>query len=128
MTEPVQRIRPAQFSAGDATPGVRREQAIATGGMWAGVAHTEAGAFSGWHHHGEHESAIYVLTGGLRMEFGPGGHDVLEGLPGDFLYVPPFTIHREGNTTSETATIVVTRAGHGEAVVNVDGPDPVMPP
>ncbi|MFI7402188.1 hypothetical protein ACIBW9_17225 [Streptomyces sp. NPDC049541] len=26
---------------------------------------------SGRHHHGEHESVIYVLTGALRMEFGP---------------------------------------------------------
>jgi len=31
--------------------------------------------------------------------------------------------HREGNPTRDTSTILVARAGHGEAVVNVDGPD-----
>jgi uncharacterized RmlC-like cupin family protein len=31
---------------------------------------------SGWHHHGDHESVIYVLSGALRMEFGSGGSDV----------------------------------------------------
>ena len=128
MTEPVRRVRPAELSAGQATPGMRREQAVATEGMWAGVVHTDAGAFSGWHHHAEYESTIYVLSGALRMEFGPGGGEVLDALPGDFLYVPPFSVHREGNTTGETSTILVTRAGHGEAVVNVEGPEAADPP
>jgi uncharacterized RmlC-like cupin family protein len=123
MAEPVERIASDQFSEGQSTPGMRRLEAIATGGMWAGVVHTEAGAVSGWHHHGEHESAIYVLSGGLRMESGPGGRDILDALPGDYLYVPTYSIHRERNPTGETATLFVTRAGHGEAVVNVDGPE-----
>jgi uncharacterized RmlC-like cupin family protein len=102
---------------------MRRSQALATERVWAGVVHTEAGAFSGWHHHGEHESVIYVATGALRMESGEGGLDVFDAQPGDFVYVPPYSVHREGNTTDGVATLVVTRSGLGPSVVNVEGPD-----
>lgn len=100
-----------------------REEAVATDGMWAGFVTTGAGMVSGWHHHGDYESAIYVLSGGLRMEFGPAGGAVLDAAPGDFIYVAPHAIHREGNPSDQPATIVVVRAGHGEPVTNVDGPE-----
>jgi uncharacterized RmlC-like cupin family protein len=77
---------------------------------------------SGWHHHGEYESVIYVLTGALRMESGDGGREVLDAAPGDFVYVPKGTPHREGNPTEEEALILVVRSGEGEPVVNVRGP------
>jgi len=101
-----------------------REEAVATGGMWAGLGRTEPGMTSGWHHHGRHESTIYVLTGALRMEFGPGGAEVLDAGPGDFLYVAPGAVHRESNPSGEEAQIVVVRSGSGQPVVNVDGPAP----
>ena len=40
------------------TSGMRREEAFDSGKLWAGVAHTAPKALSGWHHHGDHESAI----------------------------------------------------------------------
>jgi uncharacterized RmlC-like cupin family protein len=118
----VRLVRPEDRTEGQPTPGMHREQATDTGSMWAGYVTTEAGAVSGWHHHGEHESTIYVLSGALRMEFGAGGRDVLDAGAGDFLYVPPHAIHREGNPTDEQSAIVVVRGGSGPAVVNVDGP------
>jgi uncharacterized RmlC-like cupin family protein len=123
MPDRVRRIRPDELSAGPSTPGMRRSQAVATERLWAGVVHTEPGAFSGWHHHGEHESVIYVATGGLRMESGAGGEDVIDAQPGEFVYVPPGSIHREGNTADVVATLVVTRSGQGPSVFNVEGPD-----
>lgn len=101
---------------------MQREQAVATEGSWAGYVTTEPGMVSGWHHHGEYESHIYVLSGALRMESGPGGADVVEAQPGDFVFVPPHTVHREGNPTAVDSTLIVVRAGSGEAVFNVDGP------
>jgi len=123
VTEGVRRVAPEERTEGAATPGMVREQAVATGGMWAGLVRTEAGMVSGWHHHGTCESTIYVVSGVLRMEFGPGGRDVLEGRPGDFLYIAPGAVHREGNPGDEESRIVVARAGSGEPVFNVDGPD-----
>jgi uncharacterized RmlC-like cupin family protein len=118
----VRKIAPEQRTEGTATPGMTREEAISTDGMWAGLVRTEAGMVSGWHHHGACESTIYVVSGVLRMEFGPGGRDVLEARAGDFLYVAPGAVHRESNPGDEESRIVVARAGSGEPVINVDGP------
>jgi uncharacterized RmlC-like cupin family protein len=123
MAGAVRLIRADERTEGAGTPGMTREEAVATQRMWAGVARTAAGAVSGWHHHGECETTIYVLSGALRMEFGPDGSEVLEAMPGDFLYVAPGAVHREGNPTERESQIVVVRSGSGEPVVNVDGPE-----
>ncbi|HUZ68848.1 MAG TPA: cupin domain-containing protein [Candidatus Saccharimonadales bacterium] len=123
MSERIRRVRANELSDGPATPGMARHQAVATDLVWAGLVHTDPGAVSAWHHHGDHESVIYVLSGALRMECGPRGEDVFDAQPGEFIHVPPYSIHREGNTTDQVATLVVTRSGHGESVLNVDGPE-----
>lgn len=104
------------------TPGMVREEAVRTPGMWAGVAKTAGHTFSGWHHHGAYESVIHIVRGAIRLEYGPGGHTSLEARAGDTLYVAPGEIHREGNPDDEHSEIVVVRSGHGEIVVNVAGP------
>src|SRR3989442_3363949 len=77
------------------TPGMIREQAIRTDRVWAGVALNEALALSGWHHHGDHESVIYVLTGRARLECGPRGKTVLEaGTSGLLLHSPREVPHQ----------------------------------
>jgi uncharacterized RmlC-like cupin family protein len=119
----VRRIAAGELLPGPSTPGMLRTEAVATERVWSGVVHTAPGAVSGWHHHGDHESVIYVASGALRMESGRGGHDVFDARPGDFVFVPPFAIHREGNTTDEVAMLVVTRAGQGPSVVNVEAPE-----
>jgi uncharacterized RmlC-like cupin family protein len=99
-----------------------REQAVDIDGMWAGLVRTDAHMISGWHHHADYDTSIYVVDGSLRMEFGPGGTDVVEAGPGDFLHVPKGAIHREGNPSDHESQIIVVRAGKGPAVINVDGP------
>lgn len=116
-------VRPDDRTPGHPTPGMQREQAASTDRTWAGFVTTDAGMVSGWHHHGDYESHIYVLSGRMRMESGPGGAQVVEAQAGDFIFVPPHTVHRESNPASEDSTVVVVRAGSGEPVVNVDGPD-----
>jgi uncharacterized RmlC-like cupin family protein len=117
-------VRPGERRAGPVTAGMVREEALATGGMWSGTARTEPGMVSGWHHHGEHETTIYVLSGALRLEFGPGGADAVQAGPGDFVHVPAGVVHREGNPSGEPADLVLVRAGWGASTVNVDGPAP----
>jgi len=99
-----------------------REQAIEVDGLWAGVVRTAPGMTSGWHHHGDYDTSIYVARGRMRMESGPGGRDVIEAQSGDFLHVPKGAIHREGNPADEESHLIVVRAGHGTTTVNVDGP------
>jgi uncharacterized RmlC-like cupin family protein len=121
-SDPVTLIHPEDRTQGDATPGMTREQATVTDGLWAGLVRTEAGMVSGWHHHGDYETSIYVLTGALRMESGPNGQAVVEAGPGDFLFVPRGAVHREANPGDTESQIVVVRSGHGPPVINVDGP------
>jgi uncharacterized RmlC-like cupin family protein len=112
---------------GDPTPGMVREQAIAVPGMWAGFVRTEPHVVSGWHHHGDHDTAVYVVDGGVRMEFGPDGRDVVEAGPGDFMHIPRGVIHREGNPLGRESHVVVIRAGNGPPTINVDGPQASAP-
>jgi uncharacterized RmlC-like cupin family protein len=123
MNTGVRRIRPDERTEGPATAGMIREEALATAAMWAGYVRTGPGTISGWHHHGDFESVIFVTTGALVMEFGPEGGEKLEAQPGDFLYVAPGAIHRESNPTAEESHIIVVRAGSGVPVINVEGPE-----
>jgi uncharacterized RmlC-like cupin family protein len=123
-SEPVEVFREADLVDGDPTPGMRRQVAFTGERLWAGLVHTDAGATSGWHHHGEHETSLYVVDGTMRLEFGPGGTDVVEAGVGEFLRVPPHTVHRESNPGDARSTAVIGRAGEGPPTVNVDGPDP----
>jgi uncharacterized RmlC-like cupin family protein len=116
-------VAAADRLTGDYTPGMVREQAVATEGMWAGLVRTDAWMTSGWHHHGDYETAIYVLSGRLRMEWGSGGSEVVEAEPGDFVHVPRRTTHRESNPSSEESQLIVVRAGTGEPVFNVGEPE-----
>ena len=116
-------VTPDDRTAGPPTPGMDRQQALASEAMWAGFVRTESGMMSGWHHHGEYESVIYVLTGSLTMEFGPSGARVVEAHPGDFICVPKDAVHRESNPSAQPADLIVVRAGHGESTFNVAGPE-----
>jgi uncharacterized RmlC-like cupin family protein len=117
-------VRPDDRVEADPTPGMIREQAISVPGLWAGLVRTAPGMTSGWHHHGEYETSIYVSSGTLRMESGPGGTDVVTAKAGDFVHVPKGAIHREGNDGADESHLVVVRAGHGPPTVNVEGPAP----
>lgn len=116
-------VTPGDRKAGPQMPGVDQREAVAIDGTWAGFARTESGMVTGWHHHGEYETVTYVLTGSLKMEFGPGGSDTVEATPGDFVYVPKGVIHRASNLSAEPADLVVVRVGRGEPTFSVDGPE-----
>src|SRR5260221_9834624 len=83
------------------TTNMRREAAIepvadATGlQLWMGLVTTPPGGVSGWHHHGDCMSGIYVVSGRARFSWGPGGRESAEVGPGDFLAVEPGAIHQE---------------------------------
>ncbi|MGH2499657.1 MAG: cupin domain-containing protein, partial [Candidatus Limnocylindria bacterium] len=95
------------------TAGMVREAAIAEEGRWAGVVRAGAGSASGWHHHGEHDTVIYVLAGTIGLEYGRRGERAITANAGDFVHLPPRTVHREANATSEAAALVVVRHGRG---------------
>ena len=71
--------------------------------IWFGKASNKPGFRSLPHHHGEAETAAYVLSGRGRIYFGENYQDYVDLSEGDFMFVPPFLPHLEANmsTTEE---------------------------
>jgi uncharacterized RmlC-like cupin family protein len=104
-------------------PEIHRRQAFAKPGLWAGLTTTEPGLVSGWHHHGGHDTIVYVISGSVAIEFGEGGRQVVQGGASDFLVIPSGLVHRESTPGEEPSRSVVIRAGgDGPPTVEVDGP------
>jgi uncharacterized RmlC-like cupin family protein len=113
------------------TSGMRRFAAISgsTVGserLWMGRTEVEPGTSSGDHHHGDSETAIFVVSGHPVFVFadhGNGGEDVrIETAPGDFVFVPPFVAHREENPSAdETAVVIIARSSQEAVVVSLPG-------
>ena len=125
MTE-VRIVHPSERSvATPVTPGMDRRQAFHDGDAWVGHVTTAAGVLTGWHTHAGYDTYIYVLRGGVVIEFGPGGKQAVTAEPGDFVHIGRGVVHREGTGAGSTGVeVVLVRVGQGEPVANVDGPDP----
>ena len=129
-------VRPTErvSDPGDQTSGMRRESGVAprTAGsraLWAGHVTTPPGAISGVHHHGDAESAVYVLSGRARFRWGERLEHEAIAEPGDFVYVPPRLIHEEENLSStEPVVFVVARNSASLLTVNVASPEEVGTP
>lgn len=118
-------VRPHERSHLDTTPtpGMHREQAFYDGAAWVGVVHTAAGVTSGWHHHGDYDTYVYISSGRQLVESGPDGKEHTEANPGDVVHVGKHIIHRESNPGSEETLTFVVRVGSGPPVINVEGPE-----
>jgi uncharacterized RmlC-like cupin family protein len=120
---------PAGVLSGDTgqTPGMVRREAVSAGTVgsariWMGQTTVAPHTDSGDHHHGDSETAIYVVSGHPVFVFAQDGEEVrLATSPGDYVFVPPFTPHREENPTDDEAVVVLARSTQEAIVVNVPG-------
>ncbi len=103
------------------TAGMRRRQAFAEEDRWIGYVSSEPGEWSGWHHHGEHDTYLYVLAGVVEFEYG-NEHATATIGQGEFGHMPHHVVHRERTRPGQTGEVVLVRIGHGPTVFNVDGP------
>ena len=128
---PLRHIRGADLS-GDTrqTSGMTRLEAISgktvgSSKVWMGQTHVAPATSSGDHHHGETETAIYVVSGNPVFVFAGeaegDGEIRLETSPGDYIFVPPYTPHREENPGAEEAVVVIARSSQEGVVVNLPG-------
>jgi uncharacterized RmlC-like cupin family protein len=107
------------------TTGMTRREAIsgATVGsskIWMGETHVAPHTSSGDHHHGEAETAIYIVSGHPVFVFAEGDDEVrIETEPGDYVFVPPYVPHREENPADEPAVVVISRSSQEGIVVNL---------
>lgn len=114
----------AAVAPGPPTPGMERRQLMDGDGAWVGWVQAEPGLAGGWHHHGDRDSYIYVLSGSVRIEYGAAGGEQVTAAPGDFIFTPARMVHREITDPDAAAEFFVVRVGTGPQNVNVDGPDP----
>ena len=90
--------------------------------VWMGSTAVAPNTASANHHHGDSETAIYVVSGHPVFVFAENGEEVrLTPEPGDYVFVPPFTPHREENPTDEEAVVVLARSSQEAIVVNLPG-------
>jgi uncharacterized RmlC-like cupin family protein len=125
---PLRHIGAADLSADTAqTDGMVRRAAISGAGVgaekvWMGQTTVGPRTASGNHHHGDTETAIYVVSGHPVFVFAEGDREVrLTPEPGDYVFVPPFTPHREENPGDEDAVVVIARSSQEAVVVNLPG-------
>ena len=71
------------------------------------------------HHHGEAETAAYVLSGKIRVYYGEDYKEYVDAEAGDFIFVPAHMPHIEGNVTDEPAEAVLSR-GPDNIVINLE--------
>lgn len=103
------------------TPGFIRlaaiaEETVGTKKIWFGFFRNFPGPPSGAHHHGEAETAAYIMNGYFRVHYGTDYQEFVECTPGHFLYVPPYLPHYEVNDSDGPAEGIVAR-GPGNIVV-----------
>jgi uncharacterized RmlC-like cupin family protein len=88
--------------------------------LWMGRTHVGPASRSGDHHHGEAETAIYVVSGTPEFVFldeHTGEETRIRAGAGDFVFVPPYTPHREENNDPATEAVVVIARSTQEAIV-----------
>src|SRR3989449_2761207 len=115
-------VHGTDLKKGESTPGIFREKAFETSSALVSRTRLERGAVSGWHHHGTHELYGFLVSGQLRLEYGPKGADAAVVGPGDFFHVPPGLVHRDVNPGRAHALVIVKiLVGSGPPVANVRG-------
>lgn len=115
--------------------GMRREEAISgrsvgSDRLWMGRTTVGPSISSADHHHGESETAIYVVSGHPEFVFLDGDTERrLRTSPGDYVYVPPWVPHREENPDpSQDAVVVIARTTQEAIVINLPGLDRASDP
>jgi uncharacterized RmlC-like cupin family protein len=124
--ESLRHIKGADLS-GDTgqTTGMTRLEAISgktvgSAKVWMGQTHVAPHTNSGDHHHGDAETAIYVVSGNPSFVFAKGDDEVrIDTEPGDYIFVPPYVPHREENPTGAEAVVVIARSSQEGIVVNL---------
>ena len=90
--------------------------------LWMGETHVAPSTNSGDHHHGEAETAIYVVSAATRASCSSrtARRRCCRPSPGDYIFVPPYTPHREENPSPDTpAVVVIARTTQEGIVVNL---------
>lgn len=113
---------PGQTARARRLSGVSKEN-TAVKDLWFGKVFTGPGEVSDPHHHGEAETGGYILKGNGFIRFGERYEEIVYMEEGDFVYVPPFVHHIEGNLSHTQELIWMTTRNPDNIVVNLTDQD-----
>jgi uncharacterized RmlC-like cupin family protein len=125
---PLRVISPAERQPDTASGAMLRMAAISkqlcgAERIWVGYVELGPGLVSAAHHHGEAESAIYIISGHARFYSGQRLADKQDAGPGDFVWVAPGAVHIEMNAGEvEPVRMIVSRSTQDTLVFNVPTP------
>jgi uncharacterized RmlC-like cupin family protein len=108
------------------TAGLQRFEAVSakrlgSTELWMGLSVLPAGGKTGVHHHGQSETALYILSGVGRWWVGDRLDAKREAHPGDFVFIPPNVVHWEENASdTEPVQMIVARSTQDAIVVNLE--------
>lgn len=102
--------------------GVSKENSAADR-LWFGKVHTGPGEVSDPHHHGEAQTGGYVFKGRGFIRYGEGYSQIVYLEEGDFVFVPPFMPHIEGNASRTEELVWMTTRTPDNIVVNLEDQD-----
>lgn len=88
--------------------------------IWLGKVSTEPGHRSAAHHHGDAETAGYVLKGRARIYYGEDFKEYVDLEEGDFIFVPPNFPHIEANLSDEEELVWLTARTPDNVVINLE--------
>lgn len=96
--------------------------------MWMGYAVLDPGGMTGVHHHGDSETAIYILSGVTRGGSATSWTRSGRARAGDFVFIPSGIVHWEQNAShTDPVEMIVARSTQEAIVVPVQG-HPFAPP
>ncbi|MFJ7728483.1 cupin domain-containing protein [Neobacillus sp. NPDC097160] len=97
-----------------------RRTAVQAPNLWIGRVTGEPAMDSGAHHHGEAETAGFIISGNTRLLHGERYEDYVEYEPGDFLRVPPYLPHIERNVSNSETVEFLTARNPRNIVINLE--------
>jgi uncharacterized RmlC-like cupin family protein len=113
---------PGQTENAKRISGVSKENSAASK-IWYGRVHTGPGEVSGAHHHGEAQTGGHVLKGRGYIRYGERYEQIVYLEAGDFVFVPPFMPHIEGNASKTEELVWLTTRTPDNIVVNLEDQD-----
>ncbi|WP_216830287.1 cupin domain-containing protein [Alkalihalobacterium elongatum] len=102
------------------TKNMPRKTAIQATNLWIGRVTGEPSKDSGAHHHGDAETAGFIISGTTRILYGDNYGKYEDFNPGDFLRVPTFLPHIERNVSASEPVEFLTARNPKNIVVNLE--------
>ncbi|GGB53300.1 hypothetical protein GCM10011409_33620 [Lentibacillus populi] len=104
----------------DQTMNMPRRTAVQAPNLWIGRVTGEPAKDSGEHHHGEAETAGFIICGTTELLYDKGYKSYVDFYPGDFLRVPAYLPHIERNPSKTEPIEFLTARNPRNIVVNLD--------